>query len=160
MLTYSPKQLKYPGDERMRAVTGITRVQRGSRKKLRQVSLEQVRAAKKTRLCGDIQKLCKHTSSIVRNNHANVCAWCGEGGAYTHCGECMAQGGKKISLHYNCKAGPGKGLYCFYHYHDDSCFGLGKNDTSQLLNQPKWDWKTPTKRAVKENQTYIRDLSK
>ena len=161
MLTYSPKQLKYPGDERMRAVTGITRVQRGSRKKLGQVSLEQVRAAKKTgSICGDIQKLCKHTSSIVRNNHANVCAWCGEGGAYTHCGECMARGGKKISLHYNCKAGPGKGLYCFYHYHDDSCFGLGKNDTSQLLNQPKWDWKTPTKRAVKENQTYVRNLSK
>ncbi len=162
MLTYSPKNLQYPGDERMRAVTGIKKVDRTGtgKKKVGRVSLEQLRAAKKTRLCGNLSKICKHTSSIGRNNHANVCAWCGEGGAYTHCGACMAQTGKKVPLHYNCKAGPGKGLLCFYHYHDDKHFGLGKNDKSQLLNQPKWEWKKATKRAVKENGDYIEDLSK
>ena len=161
MLTYDPKHQKYPGDERMRAVTSVPKVNRGGKKKkLTRVSAAQVRDAKKTRLCGDMQKLCKHAASLVRNKHPNVCAWCGENGAYTHCGECMAQTGKKISLHYNCKAGPGKGLSCFYNYHDDNCFGLGKNDASQLLNQPKWEWKKPTKREIKENQSYIKDLSK
>ena len=161
MLTYDPKHIKYPGDERMRAVTEVAKVNRGARKKkLARVSAAQVRVAKRNRLCGDMQKLCKHTSSIVRNKYPNVCAWCGELGAYTHCGECMAQTKKKISLHYNCKAGPGKGLYCFYNYHDDSCFGLGKNDASQLLNQPKWEWKKPNKREVKENQSYIQELSR
>ena len=159
MLTYDPKNLRYPGDERMRAVTGLSKVKRGGRNdKLARVSAGQVRIAKRTRLCGDLQKLCKHTASIQRNKHHNVCAWCGESGAYTHCGDCMAQTGKKIALHYNCKAGPGKGLYCFYNYHDDNCFGLGKNDASQLLKQPKWEWKKPTKREIKENQSYIKDL--
>ncbi len=146
----------------MRAVTGTKKTDRTGpgKKKIAKVSLEQVRAAKKTRLCGDLEKLCKHTSSIQRTNHANVCAWCGEGGAYTHCGACMALTGKKVPLHYNCKAGPGKGLSCFYHYHDNSHFGLGKNDRSQLLNQPKWDWKKPTKREIKENNAHIKDLSK
>ena len=159
MLTYDPKNLRYPGDERMRAVTSLSKVNRGgSNNKLARVTSGQVRIAKRTRLCGDLQKLCKHTASIQRNKHPNVCAWCGEQGAYTHCADCMAQTGKKISLHYNCKAGAGKGMFCFYNYHDDACFGLGKNDASQLLNQPKWEWKKPTKRETKENQSYIKDL--
>ena len=159
MLTYDPKALRYAGDEHMRVNTKLTRVNRGgSKKKLTRVTSAQVRVAKRSRLCGDLQKFCKHTSSVVRNKYSNICAWCGEQGAYTHCGECMAQTGKKVSLHYNCKAGPGKGLYCFFNYHDDSCFGLGKNDASQLLKQPKWEWKKPTKREVKENQTYINSM--
>ena len=160
MLTYDPKLLCYAGDGHMRVNTALKRVNRGggSKKKLTRVTSEQVRVAKRTRLCGDLQKFCKHTSSIVRNKYPNICAWCGEQGAYTHCGECMAQTGKKIPLHYNCKSGPGKGLYCFFNYHDDSCFGLGKNDASQLLKQPKWEWKKPTKREVKENQTYIKSI--
>jgi hypothetical protein len=39
-------------------------------------------------------------------------------------------------------------------------FGLGKNDSSQLLNKPKWEWKSPTKKEIKENKEHIKQLSK
>ena len=166
MLTYDPKRERYPGDDKMRETTKIAKASRsgaaggGGKKKLARVSASQLRDAKRKRLCGDLQVLCKHTSSIVRNKHGTVCAWCGEGGAYTHCAECSEAAGKKISLHYNCRLGPGKGLSCFYHYHDASMFGLGKNDSSQLLNKPKWEWKSPTKKEIKENKEHIKQLSK
>lgn len=166
MLTYNPKRERYPGDENMRDTTQIAKASRcgaggaGGKRKLARVSALQLRDAKRKRLCGDLQVLCKHTSSIVRNKHGTVCAWCGESGAYTHCAECTEAAGKKISLHYNCRLGPGKGLSCFYHYHDASMFGLGKNDSSQLLNKPKWEWKSPTKKEIKENKDHIKQLSK
>ena len=52
----------------------------------------------------------------------------------TVCGKCEDDKGKRIALHYNAKAGDAKGHHCFYHYHNDTCFGLGKNDVSSILN--------------------------
>ena len=100
-----------------------------------------------------------HTASIVRKNHGNARAWCGQAGVYINCGECERHTGKKASLRLSCKSGPGKGLMSYYHYHDDSLFGIPKNETSPLLNQPKWEWKAPKKNEVKENRSYIKDLA-
>ena len=127
--------------------------------KLERVSLEQLKDAKKRRLCGDMDNICMHTASILRNNHGNACAWCGQAGACTNFRECERRTVKKASLHCNCESGPGNGLLCFYHHHDDECFGIDKNDTSQLLNQPKWKWKAPKKNDVKENRSYVKDLA-
>jgi hypothetical protein len=42
------------------------------------------------------------------------------------------------------KKGQAIGEMCFYHYHNDNMFGLGKNDKSSLLHGVKGDWKKPT----------------
>jgi hypothetical protein len=163
MLTYKPTGVKYPGDEKMRAVTGLSVAKRNdnNRRLLDTVTLAKVRKAKwskSSRLYGDMTNLCHHLDSVVRTKHSTVCAWCGLGGAYTFCGKCKDENGKKVSLHHNCKSGYGKGALCFYRWHDDMCFGLAKNDASQLLKQSKGDWKEPTAAQIEENKSVIGEL--
>jgi hypothetical protein len=148
----------YPGDDRMRAVTSIPRERRGG-KRTGKVSIAQVKKAKRwstSRLCGDIDKLCKHIDAIHKVTKSRVCAWCGEP-AYTLCGKCKDENGKHIPLHLNPK-GARKGALCFYHYHNDTCFGLGKNDTSLLLKGKKGDWQPPTADDIAENAQHVKDL--
>ena len=94
MLTYTPKKMLYPGDDKMRAVTSIPREKRGG-KRLGQVSIAQVKKAKRwgtSRLCGNVDKLCKHVDSIIPVSKSRVCAWCGEP-TYTLCGKCKDDNG-------------------------------------------------------------------
>ena len=159
MLTYNPKKLLYPGDDRMRAVTSMPRAQRGQ-KRLAQVTAAQVKKAKRwttSRLCGNLNKLCKHVDAVTKVKKACVCAWCGEP-SYTLCGKCKDDNGKPVLLHYNSKAGKGKGMICFYHYHNDSCFGLGKNDSTHLLKGKKGDWEPPSADDITENAVYVKDI--
>ena len=94
----------YPSDDRMRAVTSILRERRG-RKRLGKVSATQVKKAKRwstSRLCGDLDKLCKHADSVISASKSRVCAWCGEP-SYTLCAKCKDDNGKPVPLHYNPK---------------------------------------------------------
>ena len=163
MLTYSPQKLKYPGDERMRAVTGLPKLKRGGNKKKQEaVSLSQLRSAKRhktSRLCGNLDKLCTHVTSIEKTNTGRICAWCGKQGAYARCGKCKDDNKKPVALHYNNSKGEGQGLLCFYHYHNDSRFGLGKNDSTALLKQTKGDWEEPTPREIDDNKSHIESLT-
>ena len=159
MLTYNPRKLLYPGDDRMRAVTSLPKMQRG-RKRTAQVTLAQVKRAKRwgtSRLCGNIDKLCNHIDSIESRSKSRVCAWCGEP-AYTMCTKCKDDNGKPVVLHYNSKGGKGKGMQCFYQYHNDSCFGLGKNDKTLLLKGKKTDWEPPTAENIAENAKHISNI--
>jgi len=159
MLTYSPKRLLYPGDDRMRAVTSIPRALRGQ-KRSGQVTTAQVKKAKRwgsSRLCGNIDKLCNHVLSIEKIKKSRVCAWCGEP-AYTLCHKCKDESGRPVALHYNSKGGKGIGKICFYHYHNDSCFGLGKKDATLLLKGKKGDWEPPSKEDIHENAVHVGNL--
>ena len=159
MLTYSPKKLHYPGDDRMRAVTSIPRVQRGEKRSAK-VTAAQVKKAKRwttSRLCGNLNKLCKHVDALQKSKKARVCAWCGEP-LYTLCGKCKDANGKPVPLHYNSKGGKGKGMICFYHYHNDSCFGLGKSDSMHLLRSKKGDWEPPSADNIAENAMHVSNL--
>ena len=164
MLTYSPTNVKYHGDERMRAVTGMPRVKRAgsTRKRLGSVSLAQVKAAKRystTRLCGNIDKLCMHVASKEKLKTGRICAWCGKQGAYTVCGKCVDDNKKPVALHYNSQGQHGQGAMCFYHYHNDSRFGLGKNDSSVLLKQKKGEWEEPTAEEIDDNRSHVASLT-
>ena len=159
MLTYTPKKMLYPGDDKMRAVTSIPREKRGG-KRLGKVSVAQVKRAKRwgtSRLCGDVDKLCKHVESVISVSKSRICAWCGEP-TYTLCGKCKDDNGKAVPLHYNPK-GARKGALCFYRYHNDSCFGLGKNDSSLLLKGKKSDWTPPTADDIAENAEHMSNLN-
>ena len=163
MLKYSPQRLHYPGDEKMRAVTATSRVNRGQKKKSSIVDMNMYKKNKRyrtSRLCGDLNKLCHHINSIEKLTKPLICAWCGEK-TYTCCTICKDEKTKKkIPLHYNAQRGSGTGKKCFYHYHDDSMFGLGKNDCSKLLGHRKQDWEPPTAVETAENALHVEELSR
>jgi len=163
MLKYTPKATSLPGDEAMRAVTAMpisARAKRG--KESSQVTSDQFKKAKRfqtSRLCGDLNKFCKHVESIVRlSNKPRICAFCGLK-TYTMCGICKDEDKKAVPLHYNSTKGEGKGMQCFYMYHNDSCFGLGKNDSTRILNGVKSNWEFPTLNEIRDNSGHVRDLS-
>ena len=159
MLNYSPKQLLYPGDEKMRMVTVMRKSDRNKRQQPTDIiSSSQFRAAKRSmnsRLCGDLDKLCYHAKCIQRLNKPRICAWCGLP-TYSACGRCVDKNFKSIPLHYNAKKGKGKDSICFYQYHNDNCFGLGGNDKTQLLNGVKSDWIAPNNRDIRDNTNIVK----
>jgi hypothetical protein len=162
MLKYSPQKQAYPGDQFMRSVTKLTQSARKRSAPEGLVSSIQIKQAKrsgKTRLCGDIDKLCRHIESIERTpgKKGRVCAWCGLE-TYTVCGICKDSKGKSIPLHHIPHRGKAIGELCFYHYHNDNMFGLGKNDRSTLLHGVKGDWEKPTALEIKQNREYIRSI--
>ena len=167
MLSYTPKNENYPGDEYMRAVTSTPRANRASKSTHSRgeddcVSPSQYSRAKKyksSRLCGDLGKLCHHTSSIIRLKKPRICAWCGEN-TYTMCGVCKDTSGKTIPLHYNSKKDTMKSKLCFYHYHDDMKFGLGRNDSTQVLNGIKSQWIEPDKSTFQNHSKHIKAIRK
>ena len=163
MLQYNPIRLKYPGDAQMRVVTSVSRANRGEKRKFALVDMTMFKKNKRfrtSRLSGDLSKLCHHIDSIEKLTKPLVCVWCGEK-TYTCCTICKDENTKKkIPLHYNARSGVGQGRKCFYHYHNDSMFGLGKNDYSKILGQCKGDWTLPNAADVGINSLHISELSK
>jgi hypothetical protein len=155
LLKYDPKRLKYPGDSHMRETTSVPKARRGERKRKGEISVRQFKQNKRnksSRLCGDLQKLCVHVDSIYTlKNKGKVCAFCGLT-SYQICGKCG------VPLHYNVKQGKAKGRNCFYHYHDDICFGLGYHDATKILGRTQSDWSMPKPTDVRENATVISEL--
>lgn len=162
MLRYNPRSELYPGDEQMRAVTSLPRAKRKSMvtDHVTRSQLERAKRSRTSRLCGDIDKLCHHVSSIASLTKPRKCAWCGVD-TYKMCGVCKDSTSKKgIPLHYNQTKGEGQGEMCFYHYHNDGMFGLGRNDGTSLLNQKgkKAEWKKPSKSDIEQNKAHINSL--
>ena len=155
LLRYDPKSLRYAGDRHMRETTMVPRAQRGEKKRRGEITVQQIKQnkwSKNSRMCGDLQKLCSHVNSIVTlKNKGRICAFCGLT-SYQICGKC------KVPLHYNTKQGAGKGRNCFYHYHNDVCFGLGYHDATKLLGHKQSDWHMSKHAMMMENSTVISDL--
>ena len=163
MLKYSPQKQLYPGDQFMRSVTSLTQ---SARKRKAggdgMTTATQVRHEKRSgrsRLCGNIDKLCRHVECAERTpgKKARICAWCGTD-TYTMCGICKDPKGKSIPLHLMPQKGKAAGQMCFYHYHNDHMFGLGKNDMSAVLNGVKSEWEAPTPTDVRQNREHIKSL--
>ena len=74
------------------------------------------------------------------------------------CGICKDPKGKSIPLHLMPQKGKAAGQMCFYHYHNDHMFGLGKNDMSTVLNGVKSEWEAPTPTDVRQNREHIKSL--
>ena len=165
MLAYCPKSEHLPGDQFMRAVTSIPKANRASRPKssrgednnVNRAQFSRAKRYKTSRLCGDLNKLCYHTSSIIKMKKPRICAWCGEN-TYTMCGICKDTNGKGIPLHYNSKKQITK--RCFYDYHNDMKFGLGRNDMTQLLNGVKSQWIEPDDAVLRNHARVIKAITK
>lgn len=137
----------------MRANTVVPR--RVCQKKKGEISKEDFNRAKRTRLCGDLSKLCNHVRSLETVIKPLVCAWCGLP-AYANCMTCEDDKDQQgIPLHLNPTKERAAGTQCFFKYHDEVQFGLGKNDQSRILNLPKKEWIEPTARQVRDNKTVI-----
>ena len=151
----------------MRAVTSLSKsarqgAGRASRAKNRQVTNSQFRAAKRfktTRLCGNLDKFCMHVKNVIKvpTKKPRICAWCGEA-TYLMCGVCKDESGKPVPLHYNASRGKAAGEHCFYHYHNDSMFGLGKNDATRLLGKSRSEWQQPRLADIRDNAEHVASL--
>ena len=163
MLSYHLKKQLYPGNEKIQVVTSMTRTGQAQSSKKRKGPVAtklQVKKAKRygaSRLCGEIDKLCNHVSHIRSVKKLLVCVWC-ELPTYSIYGKCKYGKGKPIPLHYNLKGPKTKGSLCFYHYHNDSYFGLGKNDGSIFLGMKRSGWLLLDKYDMEENASHISNL--
>ena len=123
MTPYTPKNEKYPGDEYTRAVASTPRADR-ARKSTHsrgednydsQLRYSRAKKYKSSRLCGDLGKLCHHTSSIIKMKKPRICALCGEN-THAMCSVCKDNTGKTVPLHYNSKKDTIKAKLSYYHY--------------------------------------------
>ena len=162
MLTYSPKELKYPGDEKFWM---STRVPKAKRRKKNQVSsdgsyttstgvdktvLEQ---GAEGRVCGFLDSLLEHEKSMRRYEKRKhlQCACCGKA-TYFHCTLCPGD----PPLHLT--APPGQNNSCFVHYHNLASFGLWKGDWKIRPGQMRRDWTYPTEEALRESSRQMKRL--
>ena len=166
-LTYSPTQLKYPGDENFRVATKRGSKSPGRKDTARKPQnsmvdgtfipvkdFKQSMRDKKGRSCGDLDKLCDHLKSVVRMKSARACAWCGLP-CYQKCTLCKDDDGKPVNLHHTQK---GEQSMCFFNYHNEACIGLARSD--QPLGKLRKEWVEPKKRARNDNKEVIKKAKK
>ena len=163
-LTYSPKKLKYPGDEFLRANTSVPRANRVSGPSrggsISRTQLQELTQSSTSRGCGDLDKLSDHVNSIIRLSKGRVCSWC-DIKAYQACGLCNDSDGKPVAMHVSTRGGNGKFLsLCFLNYHNDNCIGLAKDDQSKLCHKRKGDWTEPTKSQKDDNKAHVQQLKR
>ena len=132
--------------------TSTSKRGRKSKQDLEKESFEQeFKRAKRganTRLCGDLTKLRNHIHNMeVGLKHPNNCAVCG-GRAYSKCKLCNKY------VHYNVTRGADRGKNCFFELHDDSCFGLARDDF-QITKTKKGDWTKASPQKMKRNKDFI-----
>ena len=152
-LTYQPNKQQFPGDQNLREVTKMSR---SARKSVGGVSLDVLKKltkTTKTRGCGDLDKLCMHVAS-VKPIKGRVCEWCGET-AHHVCTICKDKDGKPVPLHFTRRS---KIYMCFWNYHNATCIGLGKSDTTGFMSKKKKDWIEPSKRQLQANKAHIKAL--
>ena len=148
MLSYDPKNQRYPGDSSMRVVTQLTQEKRNKHAKSgvsksngsNHVTFDQFKQVaknkKKGRFC-NMSTYVDHVQSITTHKYAARCAVCGLS-AYKKCGICG------VSLHNNDSKGHAKGRQCFLHFHDENHFGLCFADRS-LTGLNSNTWREPSK---------------
>ena len=61
-------------------------------------------------------------------------------------------------MHYNSKSVEAKGAICYFHYHNDTHFGLGKNDACKILGRKRSDWIEPDKDDILANEIHVRTV--
>lgn len=165
-LTYSPSDLKYPGDEKLRSNTVLS-------KKRRRTILSPNRSAvssassssgvtaeyfaeesNRGRLCGFLGHLNDHVESVkpIPNKGKRDCHVCGEK-AHQLCSICG------VALHYS---NPPKNasikVPCFFLYHDTGFCGLARSDWKRL-GSPVSDWQVKASK-IASHETAMKSLKK
>jgi hypothetical protein len=151
MLQYSPKHHRYPGDDKFRMSTQLSRKRRGS------AAVESVSSSASSaissingvgkaeldkaegRLCGFLDDLLLHEASIktLPNKSHGVCLCCGKQ-AYTRCTHCP----NTPVLHMS--APKGRVNSCFIHYHNTASFGKWRSDyKTSGGNKKQKQWQYP-----------------
>jgi len=179
MLHYDPRELKYPGDERMRVCTKQCKAKRAIALSNASVvsshlSLAGVRTtsnglsredfeAQKSRLCGDITPLYDHVKHVqpIANRSSKKCVVCGQD-CYFVCMKCKGPDGKYgVAMHKNdSKTGSANntGVSCFYHHHNKTFFGLAKNDYKLVGSKRKRDYHFPTETEMAKHRKEVNKL--
>ena len=154
-LTYSPTKQQYLGDQKLRAVTKLSKGKRISMAKggVNITQLKKLAISGRSRGCGDLDKLCSHIAS-VRPIKGRVCEWCGKT-AHHVCTLYKGKDGNPVPLHFNKR---GEICMCFWKHHNDVCIGLSKSDSTTLMQQKKKEWVEPTKRQLQINRAHILGL--
>ena len=165
-LRYSPANNKYPGDDKLRASTQLS-------KKRRHVLMSPSRSVSSGasgvsaelladegnngRLCGFLGQLNEHIEAVqsLPLNRKRDCFVCGEK-AYQICSICQAP------LHYT---NPPKNnlitIPCFFHYHDTGFCGLARRDSTKLQSPiPQTKWEMKKKASVVTHRKAIKELKK
>ena len=173
MLTYSPKNRNYVGDERFRASTSQHKARRPPRptdlsnsaatrasSASTNVTPQSIKEASRKRLCGDLCPLVDHMSSIhpIPNRNSKVCVVCGKY-CYHVCMKCTGPDGKKgVAIHASPNlSGVGEsGVPCYIHYHNTNFFGLARTDYKLTGATSKKDWKSANKTTKEEHYRKIR----
>lgn len=152
MLSYDPKNERYPGDAKMRVVTQLSRKRRHSPQKEsresnlggERTSMNQYRQAiREKRFCEDLASYEKHLCSLKITKHGVKCFVCGNL-CYKKCVTC------KVSLHHFDRKGDGHGKNCFLQYHSSNYFGICFGDRA-LSNMIAKEWKPWTKPELRHN---------
>ena len=167
MVTYKAKNLRYPGDEKMRGSTQTGKRYRGTNDdgvaivtldnntkrvhydKYLDMKMPKERL-KKSRLCSDNMTLLKeHINSMVCKHKAK-CQYCGKL-TFMVCTLCGVHVCFKDSTNQT-------SLSCVLHYHDDDYYGIGMEDRRRLFGVPERDYKKPSAKEISENRTYMQGL--
>lgn len=175
MLTYTPEDRKYLGDEKFRASTTQHKARRpvwsqhsSSRSTSSDSTLSHEEAIKKStgkRLCGDLRPLIDHLSTVTTlpNRNAKVCVVCGKL-CYHCCMKCVGPDGKVgVAMHASHSLSnkgdgddaSGPDVACFFHHHNTQYFGLTRNDY-KIAGINKVDWKRPSPTQVQEHSRKVR----
>ena len=167
MVTYKARDMRYPGDEKMRASTQTGKRYRGTSEggtaimtldnntkrvhydKYLDVKMPKERF-KKSRLCADDMTLLKeHINSMVCKHRAK-CHYCGKP-TFMMCMLCGVHVCFKNSTNT-------ASLSCVLHYHDDDYYGIGMEDRHRLFGVPERDYKKPKAEEIRANKTYMQGL--
>jgi hypothetical protein len=85
--------------------------------------------------------------------HPKMCKVCGDS-TYAACTFLCY-----VPLHFALNQGSVTGKKCYFLWHDDTFFGLAK-DNCGLLKERKSDWEYPSQAKQRENIKYIQELMK
>ena len=164
MLAYDPVRNLYPGDSSFRSVTRLTKEQRRSRNPLPTITegspfVDAFVDARRPlpgfdppppRLCGPLNNLQKHLSSIEKKTWTKPCEICGEKTLWrcTICDKWMCTNASK----------KWNGAECAVRFHNDSFFGLAKCD--HKFTGLKRPWRPPTDNDVNRNVSKMQKIMK
>ena len=161
MLQYSPKNRKYLGDDKFRASTQQPKERRpasaasvasslsdsrSTEKSMTSITKDDLSAAEGRRLCGDLSAFCEHVESIQRipNRNSKCCVVCGKD-TYWVCMKCRGPDGNRgVAMHATTSEETGRSIPCMFHHHNESFFGLARNDYKLTGIKHKKDWSFPT----------------
>jgi hypothetical protein len=97
-------------------------------------------------LCGNFTSLTRHVNSKKYDKHGGQCAFCGII-AHSRCMVCNDPA-----------TGISKGYDCFFKWHDEAYFGLGRMDSVCIFNKWKNDWTPPNRMIKQRNERHINNL--